>query len=100
MRRMLPSACNFTGHQEEDPDDNQRVTEIKESRGSSRYVKFHDKIMNAVDKEIHGGETTGQEGAPPPMIVLQRNGHNVMLPLSHIGIRRFHASRKQKTEVP
>lgn len=62
----------LTSQQEEKKHNDEGVTEIQEGTGCSMNLQLGHKIVNTVSKEVHRGETTGQERTPPPVVVLSK----------------------------
>ena len=62
----------LTCKQEEDKHHNEGIAKVEESAGESLNLQLGHVVMYTVDEEIHGGEATGQERAPPPVIVLKQ----------------------------
>lgn len=61
---------HLTCQEEEEKNHDESVSEVEESRRCIFYVQFGDEVVDAVEKEVDGRETTGQETSPPPVIVL------------------------------
>jgi hypothetical protein len=59
-----------SGEKEEEEHHDERVAKVQESARSVVDLKFRRKVMTTVDEEIDGGEATGEETSPPPVIVL------------------------------
>ena len=60
----------LTCEQEESEDHDEGVAEVEQRADEALDVQLADVVVYTVDEEIDGREATGQEGAPPPVIVL------------------------------
>lgn len=64
---------NLTCEKEEDEDHNQSVSKVEDGAGSSDDLQLWEEVMDSIDKQIHCCEATGQEGTPPPVVVLAKD---------------------------
>lgn len=75
-----------TCEQKKHKDHNGCVSEVEQSARESRDCEFGHEVMDTVAKEVNGCEATGQEGPPPPVVILNNtNTHthsNYNLPIS------------------
>jgi len=60
----------LTSEKEEDEDHNHGVAKVQYGTGRSNYLQLWEEVVHGVDEQIDCGESAGQEGAPPPMVVL------------------------------
>lgn len=61
---------NLTCEKEKDEDHNHRVAEVENGARSSNDLQLREEVMHAVDEQVDRCEATGQEGTPPPVIIL------------------------------
>lgn len=61
---------SLTCEEEEDEDHNHSVAKVEDGAGSSNYLQLREEVMHSVDKQIDSCEAAGQEGTPPPVVVL------------------------------
>lgn len=64
---------NFTGENEEAKDHDGRVAKIEEGRSAAFNVQLSEEVVDAVAGQVEGREPAGEEAAPPPVIVLEKN---------------------------
>lgn len=67
---VLKRFWHLTREKEKDEDHNHRVAEVEDGAGSSNDLQLREEVMHAVDKQVGRCEATGQEGTPPPVIIL------------------------------
>lgn len=61
---------HLTCEKEKDEDHNHRVAEVEDGASSSDNLQLREEVVHAVDKQVHRSEATGQEGTPPPVVIL------------------------------
>lgn len=61
---------HLTCEKEKDEDHNHRVAEVEDRASRSNDLQLREEVMHAVDKQIDCCEAAGQEGTPPPVIIL------------------------------
>lgn len=61
----------LTCEEEEDEHHDGGVTEVEDGAGGSYDLQLGEEVVDGVDKQVDGREATGQEGTPPPVVVLQ-----------------------------
>lgn len=62
--------ANGTCKEEEDEDHNHCVTKVEDSTGRSNNLQLRKEVMHSINKQIDRCEAAGQEGTPPPVVVL------------------------------
>lgn len=67
---VLKRFRHLTCEKEKDEDHNHRVAEVEDGASSSNDLQLREEVMHAVDKQVDRCEATGQEGTPPPVIIL------------------------------
>lgn len=60
----------LTCEEEEDKDHNHCVSKVEDGAGSSYYLQLWEEVVHSIDEQIDCCEAAGQEGAPPPVVVL------------------------------
>lgn len=61
---------HLTCEKEKDKDHNHRVAEVQDGASGSNNLQLGEEVMYAIDKQVDRCEATGQEGTPPPVIIL------------------------------
>ncbi len=61
----------LTRQQEEEENHDGRVTKVEECGRRPFNLQLGYEVVDAVDEQVECGEPTGQETAPPPVIVLK-----------------------------
>lgn len=70
MCKVLQRFRDLTCEKEKDKDHNHRVAEVQDGASSSNNLQLGEEVMYAIDKQVDRCEATGQEGTPPPVIIL------------------------------
>ena len=60
-----------TCEEKEGEDHYDGVAEVEERADEAFDVQLADVVVHAVEEEVDGSEAAGQEGAPPPVVVLK-----------------------------
>lgn len=61
----------LTCEKEKDEDHNHRVAKVEDGAGSSNDLQLREEVVHAVDEQVDCCKATGQEGTPPPVIILE-----------------------------
>lgn len=88
--RSVPSP--LTCEEEEDEHHDGGVTEVEDGAGGSYDLQLGEEVVDGVDKQVDGREATGQEGTPPPVVVLQETG-------LRLGYRQWQSDCKQSNSL-
>lgn len=59
-----------TCEEEEDEDHDHGIAKIEKGAGCSYDLQLGEEVMDSVDEQVDRREATGQERAPPPVVVL------------------------------
>ena len=60
----------MTGEKEEEEAHDNRVSKVEDQADKSFKLELRGAVVNTVDEDIGGGESTCHERMPPPVIVL------------------------------
>lgn len=74
-KELMCVASGLTCEEEEDQDHNQSVAKVEDGAGRSNDLQLREEVMHSVDEEIDSGEAAGQEGTPPPVVILETYYH-------------------------
>ena len=88
--RSLPSS--LTCEEEEYEHHDRGVAKVEDGAGGSYDLQLGEEVVDGVDKQVDGREAAGQEGAPPPVVVLQETG-------LRLGYRQWQSDCKQSNTL-
>lgn len=60
----------LTCEEEEHEDHDHGVTKVEDGAGHSDDLQLWEEVMHSVDEQVDCCEAAGQEGTPPPVVVL------------------------------
>jgi len=61
---------NSSGEKKENKGQEERVSEVENRRRRALDRQLRKEVVNAIEKEVDCGKAGGQEGSPPPMVIL------------------------------
>lgn len=78
--KVLKHFRHLTCEKEKDEDHNHRVAKVQDGASSSNDLQLREEVMHAVDKQVDRCEAAGQEGTPPPVIILDARNNMLESP--------------------